>query len=55
MQKVITGVPAQKNSCWTIPPGSNMDGIIEKSLPMLTTGPSLKNWSGLLQKHCGYL
>ena len=38
--KAITGVLPMKNSCWTIPPGSNKDGIIPKSEPALTKVPS---------------
>ena len=54
VQNAITGVPATKNSCWTIPPGSNSEGIKPKSLPRFTFGPSVKNSFGLAQKEFGY-
>mmetsp|Transcript_8594 Transcript_8594/g.14815 ORF Transcript_8594/g.14815 Transcript_8594/m.14815 type:complete len:249 (-) Transcript_8594:1104-1850(-) len=43
----MTGVPATKNSCWTMPPGSKRDGMTPKSDPKLTRGPSVKNSAGL--------
>jgi hypothetical protein len=36
----MTGVEATKNSCYTIPPGSNLDGINPKSEPQLIKAPS---------------
>ena len=49
-----TGVPPMKNSCYTIPPGSNALGIKPKSVPLLTRDPSVKNSSGAAQKQLGY-
>ena len=51
----ITGVDATKNSCYTIPPGSNLEGITPKSQPELSKGQSIKNESGAHQKANGYL
>lgn len=53
--KAITGVAPTKNSCWTIPPGSNTEGIRPKSEPLFTRDPSVKNSSGAAQKQFGYL
>lgn len=51
----ITGVLPMKNSCYTIPPGSNADGIKPKSQPTLTNAPSIKNAVGSAQKLRGYI
>mmetsp|Transcript_5459 Transcript_5459/g.12849 ORF Transcript_5459/g.12849 Transcript_5459/m.12849 type:complete len:204 (-) Transcript_5459:269-880(-) len=48
----MTGVPATKNSCCTMPPGSNIDGMTAKSAPRLTSAPSVKNSFGSAQKLC---
>lgn len=51
----MTGVPPTKNSCYTIPPGSNADGMRPKSAPLFTNEPSVKNSSGAAQKQLGNL
>jgi len=43
-----------KNSCYTIPPGSNFEGINPKSQPLFNKGPSLKKRVGSPQKLLGY-
>jgi hypothetical protein len=36
----ITGVLPMKNSCYTMPPGSNIEGINAKSQPTFNNVPS---------------
>jgi len=51
----MTGVPAMKNWCCKIPPGSNREGINPKSLPLLILRSSVKNSFGSAQNEYGYL
>ena len=51
----IIGVPPTKNSCWTMPPGSNLEGMRPKSHPKLSKGESRKNLSGAHHILEGYL
>ena len=44
--KAMTGVPAEKYSCCTMPLGSNSEGMRPKSQPRLSRTPSVKNSFG---------